>query len=81
MARDDKSTYYDVGGIETLEIIKAKLTKEQFTGFCLGNILKYGSRLAHKHDDGGKRDSEKIKMYSTFLEEHLDNDTKPKNKR
>jgi len=44
MAKDKKSKYYDVGGIEVLDIIKAKLTNEQFRGFLLGNIQKYSLR-------------------------------------
>jgi len=44
MAKDEKSSYYDVGGIEVLEIIKAKLTEEQFLGYLLGNSLKYLTR-------------------------------------
>lgn len=41
MAKDEKSGYYDVGGIEVLEVIKAKLTDEQYKGFLMGNALKY----------------------------------------
>ena len=29
-ATDPKSSYYDAGGISTMDIIKAKLTDEQF---------------------------------------------------
>ena len=32
MSVDDKSTYYDEGGIETIAIIRAKLTQEQYAG-------------------------------------------------
>lgn len=68
MAIDDKSTYYDAGGIETIAIIKAKLTPEQYQGFLLGNILKYSCRAAHKHDTID-RDIEKINNYSNLLED------------
>jgi hypothetical protein len=43
------SDYYDVGGISTIDVIKAKLTPEQFEGFLLGNSIKYACRLNHKH--------------------------------
>ena len=69
MSRDDKSTYYDVGDIETFEIIKAKLTPEQFEGFLLGNVIKYSCRLMHKGQ--AKRDAEKVAVYANFLKEAL----------
>ena len=65
MAIDDKSTYYDIGGIETIEIIKAKLNHEQFQGYVLGNIIKYSCRLNWKGTP--ERDAEKIIVYSKIL--------------
>ena len=64
---DPKSRYYDVGNIEVQDIIKAKLTPEQYEGFCLGNILKYSARANWK----GKfdRDIEKVGFYQKFLSE------------
>lgn len=41
MSKDQKRTYYDAGGIETLDVIKAKLTPEQYHGYLLGNVIKY----------------------------------------
>ena len=71
MSKDPKSNYYDAGGIETLEIIKAKLTPEQFEGYCMGNIMKYLCRYNFKFrsdQDGRERDIEKAKNYLTFME-------------
>ena len=51
---DPKSSYYDAGGISTMDIIKAKLTDEQFKGFLLGNQIKYSCRLNHKTEIGSK---------------------------
>lgn len=65
MSLDPKSNYYDEGGIETIEIIQAKLTRRQYKGYLLGNILKYASRLNYKGAD--LRDSEKLAMYSSLL--------------
>ena len=42
--RDPNSRHYDAGNLETLDIIKAKLTPEQYEGFLLGNIIKYSCR-------------------------------------
>ena len=66
---DEKSRYYDVGGIETLDIIRAKLTPEQYKGFLLGNILKYGCRANHK--GCFERDLEKVGYYQAFLAEFM----------
>jgi len=73
MSVDPKSTYYDAGGIETIEIIKAKLTPEQFIGFCLGNALKYMCRANWKHDTP-ERDYEKIRMYMGMINEDKNED-------
>ena len=52
--------HYKHGGIETIEYMKAKLTKEQFEGYLLGNVLKYVSRYRHKD---GVNDLKKAKWY------------------
>lgn len=65
MSIDAKSDYYDAGGIETMAVIKAKLTPEQFKGFLLGNALKYLCRLNHK--GCSKRDIEKAQTYCELL--------------
>jgi len=67
MSKDEKSDYYDVGGIETLDIIKAKLTPEQYAGFLLGNAIKYLCRANWKKHL--ERDIEKAANYSKWLKE------------
>lgn len=42
--------HYRSGGIECIDYLEAKLTSEQFVGFCLGNALKYLSRAGKKGD-------------------------------
>ena len=42
--------HYKVGGIEAIDYIQAKLTAEEFSGYCKGNALKYISRANHKKD-------------------------------
>lgn len=64
---DPKSSYYDVGDITTMDIIKAKLTDEQFKGYLLGNLIKYSCRLNHKGEP--KRDAEKAANYGKLLAE------------
>jgi hypothetical protein len=65
--RDPKSGYYDAGGIETLDIIRAKLTPEQFEGYQLGCAIKYLCRYNFKNNK--KRDAEKASNYSKWLSE------------
>ena len=52
--------HYNVGTIETIEYIRDSLTKEQFIGFCLGNVIKYLSRYRFK---GGIEDLKKAFNY------------------
>jgi hypothetical protein len=40
--------HYQTGGIEAIDYIQAKLTPEEFAGYCRGNALKYLSRVGHK---------------------------------
>ena len=64
--------HYTVGGHEAIDVIKAKLTDEQFIGYCLGNILKYNMRFNYK----GKRaqDTGKAHWYTNKLLEALDDE-------
>lgn len=49
-----------VGRIECIDYLRDKLTKEEFTGFCMGNVLKYSSRWRKKD---GLQDLKKAKVY------------------
>jgi hypothetical protein len=40
--------HYKVGGMETIDYLQAKLSPEEFAGYCRGNALKYLSRAGHK---------------------------------
>ena len=57
--------YYTVGGLEFIDILKAKMTAEQYKGFLLGNTFKYLFRYQHK----GERldDLLKAKIYLGWL--------------
>ena len=65
MVRDPKARYYDAGGLETIDIIKAKLTPDQYRGWLLGNLIKYSCRANHKGQFN--RDVEKVKFYSAEM--------------
>lgn len=59
--------YYDAGGITVLDVMKAKMTPEQYKGYLLGNVIKYSLRLNWKHQS--KEDAKKLADYSKWLEE------------
>ena len=40
--------HYKSGGIEAIDYIQAKLSPEEFAGYCRGNALKYISRAGRK---------------------------------
>ena len=70
MSIDPKATHYDAGGIETFDIIRAKLTPEQFRGYLLGNTIKYSTRLNFKGHEA--RDADKLANYSCMLAEEME---------
>jgi hypothetical protein len=70
MSRDENAQYYDAGGIETLDIVKAKLTREQYIGYLLGTALVYQCRMMHKGQS--LSDARKAANYSAWLAEELD---------
>lgn len=71
--RDDVNNprHYTVGGYEALDVIKAKLTPEEFIGAMKFNVLKYLMRANYKgHHD---QDCEKAQFYVKELCNALDN--------
>ncbi len=58
--------HYKSGGIETIDYLEAKLSREEFRGFCRGNALKYISRTGLKGDA-----AEDIKKAIWYLERML----------
>jgi len=59
------ASYYKVGGIETIEFIKAKLSDAEYKGFLKGNVIKYVSRAGYKVDE--KEDYKKAVYYLNKL--------------
>ena len=67
---DPKSSYYAAGGIESHDIVQAKLTPEQYEGWNLGNVLSYLSRWNFKHKGDLKeqiRELEKCMVHLNWL--------------
>lgn len=53
-------SHYNQNGTETIEVIKAGMSGEQFEGFLVGNILKYIARYKFKN---GVEDLKKARFY------------------
>ena len=60
-------SHYTVGGVETIDVIQAKLDQSEFQGYCLGNILKYLMRAGYK----GKQ-LEDLKKAQYYLNRMID---------
>lgn len=60
--------HYQLDGmdIEVIDIIRSVLSEEEFSGYCLGNIIKYILRADKK---GGITDIKKARKYMDFMEE------------
>ena len=63
-------SHYTQGGIETIDYLQAKLTKDEFIGYLKGNILKYMSRANLKN---GTEDYKKAQWYINKLIEVMNN--------
>jgi hypothetical protein len=59
-------------GIETIKIIRAKLTDQEYKGYLKGTIMKYNTRIGLK---GSKQDeindAGKLRWYAQELEDFL----------
>ena len=61
--------HYTQGGIETIDFIEAKLTREEVIGAYKFNIIKYGTRSRLKN---GEEDLRKMNYYSDRLIKFLE---------
>ena len=59
--------HYKVGGLETIDILKAKLSKEEYRGYLKGNVIKYATRAGHK--GASAEDAGKLAWYAQRLAE------------
>lgn len=58
--------YQVIENVEAIQIIAQSMTKEQFKGYCLGNILKYRLRAGKK--DELEQDIRKAEEYKHLYE-------------
>lgn len=61
----NKPDHYTVGGIQPIDVLKAKLTPEQYTGYLLGTAIVYLLRANHKKDF--ESDVKKAEWYTKRL--------------
>lgn len=64
--------HYTVGGIETIDYMKAKSTKEEFLGHLRLTAMKYLSRVGHKGD--ALEDYKKAQWYLNRLIKEIENE-------
>lgn len=63
LVRDEKSSYYDMGGLSLVSIWKAKLTIEERKGLFKGTALKYIVRAGNKKGEAAAKDIRKAINY------------------
>lgn len=67
------SHYMLFDDIEAIEVIARSMTREQFKGYCLGNILKYRLRAGKKSELAYlEKDLAKANFYAELFETHKD---------
>jgi hypothetical protein len=64
--------HYKIGGIETIDYMKAKSTPEEFKGHLRLTALKYLSRFGKKDDE--LQELKKAKWYLDRLVQELENE-------
>lgn len=64
---NNRGTYYEAGGIQVMDVIKAKLTPEQYEGYLLGSVIKYSLRSNFKGDFDA--DVSKLEDFARWLNE------------
>ena len=65
----NKPAHYQ-GEIECIDAIKSSMTKEQYTGYLKGNIMKYLWRFERKN---GIEDLKKANVYLNWLQREYEN--------
>lgn len=66
----DNQSHYKNQGIEPIDLMRKNFSKEEFSGFLQGNVLKYMLRYKDKN---GLEDLRKAKTYLTWLIEEETN--------
>ena len=59
---------------EVIKVLEAWLTRDEFIGFCKGNVIKYDARARAKN---GAQDYEKAAWYSARLADYVKRNPEP----
>lgn len=59
------ASYYAESSLQPIEIMQKLMTKQQFLGFLIGNVIKYRLRAGHKED--AEKDLNKARQYSYWI--------------
>lgn len=59
--------HYTDGGMEVIDVLKAKLTPEEFKGYLRGNVIKYAARMGKKAGANVAVDAGKMAWYANRL--------------
>lgn len=72
--KNDKSSpdHYKTGGLEVVDIWRAKLSRDEFRGLLKGNILKYLLRAGCKSGEKVMDDLQKCETYLNWLIEDVE---------
>lgn len=70
-AVDHPSHYGGDVTYETIKVLRAWLTADQYAGFCLGNSIKYMSRAGKKDGSSIAEDVAKAEWYAAELQRFL----------
>lgn len=67
------SHYQVFPDVESIEIIARSMTRAEFKGFCMGNVLKYRLRAGKKSELATmEKDLKKADFYKELFEQHKD---------
>lgn len=65
--------HYNTSNHQSIEVIQANMTPEEFIGHLKGNIIKYVLRMGRKDDV--KKEAAKIRRYAQWLEQAVNGET------
>ncbi len=76
VCKPDDGKYHDahyahMAGLEPIELMQLVMSREEFTGFLKGNIIKYTMRAGHKQGEAAEKDIAKAKRYTQWLKRVL----------
>ena len=66
--------HYNSNTVETIDLIRDSMEKEEYRGYLKGNIFKYISRYRYKDKENPLKDLWKARWYLSKLIEDMKND-------